>query len=365
MALVTGRIGLEDLAIGEGQEVQDLGQGRTRTITKINAGNFPYNNTTTLQQALDAFNATMQSAEALNITENKQAIVNLYAEMNKLRLLADKLPELEALADRQGILDALSTNLVTITQLHNTIVKTEQAVADAKYREHRILAAEDRVSKRLAYVSNLCNQDILPMKSQLDMLLAHLENLINTVKADIIQGNEMAYKLATYTWDLRVVRACKVPKWYIDEATQSIVLLMPQPICATTVEADPSIVQASVDAYLATLPKIGGIDENVTVDDLEPLGSIEVSMSDGYDNYQSFTFDLTKRSTEDNLFYTYGSYSSDTAFKTITGLPLGDYKIVGTSIPAGYHQDNANTIYTIDENHLNTGGVIDISEDVD
>jgi hypothetical protein len=99
--------------------------------------------------------------------------------------------------------------------------------------------------------------------------------------------------------------------------------------------------------------------EDVTVDDLEPqIGSIEVSVSGGGENYKSFTFDLTKRSTEDNLFYTYGSYSSDTRFKTITGLPLGDYKIIITSIPEGCLQIGIGIIYTIDENHLNISGAI-------
>jgi len=273
MALATGKIGLEDLALGYGQETQDLGNDRTRVITKINAGNLPFGENTTFEQAIVDFAEVLRSAEVLNITENKQAILNLNTELRKLVSLSNELDGLTALADRSDILDALTDNLATIANLHNSIVKTEQAVADAKYREYRILKAEEDVSKRLAYVSNLCNQDILPMKSQLDMLVGLLDNKIATIRAELVEGNEMASKLASYEWVLNVVRACKVPKWYIDDARRQIVLTMPQPICANNVEVDATIVRDSVNAYLATLPDLGGsgIDEAVTVDDLEPI----------------------------------------------------------------------------------------------
>jgi hypothetical protein len=68
--LVTGKIGLEDLLLGEGVEVQDLGHGRTRTVTKINAGNLPYNGAKTLLEVITDFNSILNSAAVLNVTDH-------------------------------------------------------------------------------------------------------------------------------------------------------------------------------------------------------------------------------------------------------------------------------------------------------
>jgi hypothetical protein len=120
----------------------------------------------------------------------------------------------------------------------------------------------------------LWRDKIDPQVTKLENELVDLKNETITIKDQIENSHENALKFFQYEHVINIQYMCYEcsPNLVIDDVNHKIIWNIPKPICATKVEADPNIVQDSVDAYLATLPNVGGIDENVTVDDLEPQG---------------------------------------------------------------------------------------------
>jgi len=259
MSLVTGKIGLEDLALGHGTQVQDLGKGRTRTITEINAGNLPFGANSTFEQAIVNLQDTLKSAEALNITENRDAILLITNELSNLRKIANSMQELSTLASRSYVLDTLVDNLNSITNLSKTLIFTEQAVADSKYREHKMQRTARNLSNALSYISNMCTQEILPMKAQLDGLLVTINSKIATIKAELTDGNELIHKFGSYELKIVAKPNCKQPKIIVDDNRQQIIWQVPtvKGNCTMAKPTQDQIAKAFAE-YLVANPDFGG-----------------------------------------------------------------------------------------------------------
>jgi hypothetical protein len=263
--MFTGKIGFEDIAWGEGTETQAIGNGLSRVIHKVNAAAIPYDSTNTLKQIVDKILLVAENPDLLSVSAGLDDIKSLVINLSILKSVASDLPGLNILASKASILDALEANIKDIVILHETMISISSNVADSKARELRIRRAANRLDSKLMAVANMCTEHILPIKQQLDDTLTQVNNIADT----IIAGNEMALKLGSYELKVQVHPGCIIPRVEVNDTKRRVTWHIPKPICATKVEVDPNIVQDSVDAYLDTLPNTV-IDEDVTVDDLEP-----------------------------------------------------------------------------------------------
>jgi len=279
MAIVTGRLGLEDLLWGEGTVTQDLGNGLSRTVSKINAKNLPFDETKTLAEAIDTALAVFNTTDIKYFIDNLPAVLQVAEVLAKIKAM--DLSDIASVADALPMLQLVANNIHVINNAITASLEAKQAAADAKYLRCDIQNQLDIANMHAVRIEYIYNDKLIPLQDSINNLLEVAQGLVATARDQVIAGHELAVKFATYDLKLQVVPTCRTPSIRIDDTAKAVVWSIPRPMCAVAIDELPdTVVRDAVDSYLATLPNLGGgFDEPVTVDDLEPANTVSLDFS--------------------------------------------------------------------------------------
>ena len=149
--LYRNKVGLEDLAMGVGTEIQTR-NGKAVTITRINAANLPFDESETLETVL------------LNRYND---IVNLYSYVDKIEISADNISNINTNVDNIDSINANADNMSDI----NIIAKAIDNIDVVTIGQF----AGGGVTKPLMYASTLLTENTTIPPSVNSMAIDSLE----------------------------------------------------------------------------------------------------------------------------------------------------------------------------------------------
>lgn len=215
------RLGLEDLTFGVGTETQTRA-GQQVIITKINAGNLPF----------DATQSLIEWAQLVNLEELGSMIIELQAIYNNLSAIGnveDNLTRLNAIEDSLTMLNSIYTNISKIQNVDTNMTKlqtidTHMSELSAIYTNLVILQA---VYNNLTVLNNVEDNLIAinSVNSNLTQLLAIYTQVIPNL-TELLQVNDNAVQVAadkiTVNTDKLIVAQDKVDISVMKSAVESI-----------------------------------------------------------------------------------------------------------------------------------------------
>ena len=196
-------------------------------------------------------------------------------DLNGLRMLSDNLNKLKVLYDELGNFNVLYQNIDDIREIrvHMPLIsKAVQSAIQVEETMRSICAIEKRAdlyANKAMQFRDDCEykyqNEYVPALNEVRSTAADLQHIIDTTLASIIAGHNKAGKFFDYE---TVVKTC--PMSYeegafmtIDDEHRQIIFTLPEPFCGHITEVDPQVVRESVDAYMDTLPNVGGLSDDL------------------------------------------------------------------------------------------------------
>jgi len=269
--ITLGKLGLEDIAFGTGILQIDLGNGNFKNITEINLSNIPFDATRTVGEALNEFETLLTSSDYASISTELTKLVTLHNNLAKLVNVEGNLVSILNIQANIVDLTLLASNIPLLVQIPTDLAYIQTIKRDILYIEcnMRKLMKELRNSEKFVY--DLYVNKLDPLDTKMDLMEARLDTLLANAVADITAGNELAQKFGTYTLVIQPKPNCANPNFIIDDVHQRLIWQIPtvKGDCAVLQsQVETQIVQATTDAYLATLALGGG---GVTTADVNAL----------------------------------------------------------------------------------------------
>jgi len=230
-------------------------------------------------------NPNIDNAISTLTNENLNDINKIIDSMNDIKLLSQNIAKISYIDSKKNVYEALYENIQNIEKLLQDI----PFVKDIKNN----LCSAIEQSKRYALISKTHKDDSIryftkEVRPKIDTLSTHIETAIARLNRDV-KEIELSHKNARdwYNSDIKlnIINMCYecnpfttyIEPQYNEDGSVSergtIIYHIPKPMCVHNVVPSESIVRDSVDAYLETLPNLGGsgLDEPITTDDLEPI----------------------------------------------------------------------------------------------
>lgn len=184
-------LGLEDILFGTGTVEQTRG-GQLVTVTKVNAGNLPFDETRTLIQWAQSVNVEALGSmitELQAIYDNLASIINIEDNLTLLNTINSNITVLQELHTNLSILQNVNSNITIITE-----VNTNLDILTSIYNNLSALVnIHTNLTSLLAIDTNM--QQLLAIDTNLPELLSINTNIVPNI-TEILDVNNKAEQVA-------------------------------------------------------------------------------------------------------------------------------------------------------------------------
>jgi hypothetical protein len=226
--IYTGKVGLEDIAFGAGTELQTLGNGISRTITKINLSNIPFDELKTVGEMITEFNNLLVSSAYSTVNADLDKVVITAGSIESIISLANSISNIVNVASNILAVNTTALEIDAIKAAPGASQEANQAVLNAQYIRGRLSQTQSTIYDYLQWLRAYHIETVVPFQDKIDQALATLQGMIDDAVATITNGNEMAIKLATYALEIQVLARCWTPRVIIDDPNHKIIWQIPE-----------------------------------------------------------------------------------------------------------------------------------------
>ena len=257
-------IGLDYIAWGYGEVEVPTYNGKTRRIQRINFENVPFNESKTVGQALNELNTLLTSQHYQTVSDNIERIKRVFFDLDAIQSVDLNKMNIDAVAGAIDEIRLVYLHLGALAEIQQMLPEYRKDKQNIEYLKCKIGRMIEDLRNTVQKANTLLYSKFEPMFNQLTAMEARLTALISNAVATVTNGNEMAVKLATYRLEIERKPNCWNPKVIVDDVNQRIVWQVPtvKGDCAV-VEPDEALVRDSVNAYLATLPNLNGLSNDM------------------------------------------------------------------------------------------------------
>ena len=224
----SARIGFDDIAWGVGYIDVPVYGGGTRRVKRINFKDIPYDETKTLAQQMDLIDSLLKTNNFTEVVKQKDAIANINIHLAQLVGLTKVAPE--KYGDISDALPTLMELSEHINEIH-AIVESAKRIGDHERAVKALVCRMQRDCERTSKVSSAMLQDthnrIEKAVDKVESMDKELTKFATESLAEVLKGNELSRKFATYNWVLNAKRPCEKLDFHIDDRLGQIVLNVP------------------------------------------------------------------------------------------------------------------------------------------
>ena len=252
-------IGLEDIYFGNGTKTVPTYGGQTREVTGIQLGSIPFTDAKTTAQALEEFQVALTQADYKSVHDNIDSILAVNAKLTDIARTSFNQDNINLLASNISKVIEVRDNLAMLATINPNMTRLHQLNSDMKYFIDRLQHIESCVAEDIGKALDLVHTTLSPMMAKLEAVQAYLDGKIENIRAELVAGNEMAYKLGTYDLKIQPVIGCRDPKIIVDDTKHTITWIVPtvKGNCTMAKPTQDQIAKAFAE-YLVANPDFGG-----------------------------------------------------------------------------------------------------------
>lgn len=226
--IYTGKVGLEDIAWGEGTLLQVLGNGLTRTITRVNLSNMPFDELKTVGQQLQEFSDLLVSSSYAAVNSKLLDVQEVSAHINMIVDLVNSMANIQAVASNITSMNEVAGNIPNINNVVDAAQEAQQAITNAQYIKNRLSQTQSTIYDYLAWLRAYHIEVIVPFQAKIDAALITIQAAIDNALQQILAGNELAQKFGTYTIEVQVLARCWTPRFIVDDPNHKLIFQLPE-----------------------------------------------------------------------------------------------------------------------------------------